>query len=80
MGNSDLFWLYAVNIGLGVITFLGVAVLAASVVRELRQRHARRVEALDDHAFHLPELGATMADGGERVDPPAPTEKPPQAR
>jgi hypothetical protein len=78
MGSSDLFWLYTVNIALGVVTFVGVAILAVSVVREVLQRRARRVAAFDDHVFHLPELGATMADGGERIEPPASAEKPPQ--
>ena len=78
MGSSDLFWLYAVNIALGLVTLVGVAILAVSVAREMLQRRARRVAALDDHVFHLPELGATMADGGERIDPPAPSQKPPQ--
>ncbi len=79
VGGSDLFWLYAVNIALGVVTFICLFVVGAAVVRELlpRLRLSQAMHLADDHAFHTPELGATMADGGEPVDR-KPTAEPPQ--
>lgn len=66
--GPDTFWLNFVNIGLGLVTLLCVLVIAAGVAVELRARWARRRAVADDHAFESPELGVTMADGGERVD------------
>ncbi len=72
--GSDLFWLYAVNIALGLVMLGCIIAVGGTAVRELLQRHARRValahDAHDDHVFLTPELGATMADGGERLDRP----------
>jgi hypothetical protein len=68
--GSDLFWLYVVNIALGAVTLLCVGALTVAVIREVR--HRRRAAGIDDHTFDLPELGATMADGGKRIDQPSP--------
>jgi hypothetical protein len=65
---SDTFWLDFTNIALGLVTLLCVVAVAAGVVRELHHRIARRRRLADDHSFEAPELGVTMADGGERVD------------
>ena len=66
--GSDTFWLDFTNIALGLVTLVCVIVVAVGVVRELGHRlsHAKRLA--DDHAFETPELGVTMADGGERID------------
>jgi hypothetical protein len=66
--GPDTFWLDFTNILLGLVTLLCVAVVGGGVVVELmhRQRVARLAE--DDHAFATPDLGVTMADGGERLD------------
>jgi hypothetical protein len=66
--DSDLFWLYVVNIALGVVTLVCVVPVVATLVRELVPRLRRRLTLADTHAFHTPDLGATMADGGEPVD------------
>ncbi len=63
--DSDLFWLYVVNIALGVVTFVCVLAVGVGLVRELAPRLKRRLALADTHVFHTPELGATMADGGE---------------
>jgi hypothetical protein len=78
LNDPEALWLNVVNIALGVVVVVCVAVLAVAVMKELvlryRQRAALSAEldadmrALDDHAFPLPELGLTMADGGERLD------------
>ncbi len=67
--GPDTFWLNFTNLALGLVTLVCVLVVAAGVVRELQHRFARRRKSADDHAFVTPELGLTMADGGERVEP-----------
>jgi hypothetical protein len=71
--GPDTFWLNFTNIALGLVTLACVLAIAAGVVHELtgrrRKRAARkRAAEHDDHAFAIPELGLTMADGGERID------------
>jgi hypothetical protein len=71
------------NIALGVVCLICLAVVGVAVFRELAARIRSRatigaeidrdMQALmgsghDDHTFRLPELGLTMADGGERFD------------
>jgi hypothetical protein len=71
LGGSDLFWLYVVNIALGVVTFLCVGIVAVAVVREILPRLARQRATVDTHHYATPELGPMMADGGEPVKPQA---------
>ena len=67
--ESEVFWLNVTNIGLGLATLACVGVAAWAVVHELLARARRRVRVRDDaHVALLPELGLTMADGGEKVD------------
>ncbi|KAA0227379.1 hypothetical protein KJ068_15685 [bacterium] len=69
--NPETFWLNVTNIALGVATLICCVVLAAGVLQEVVVRLRRRAEVpakLDDHAFALPKLGLTMADGGEKQD------------
>ena len=69
--DSGILWLNLTNAGLGLATLAGIAALAWAVVRELGERAKSRVavrEPLDPHAAFLPELGLTMADGGEKVE------------
>ncbi len=71
--DPDTFWLNVTNIALAVVTLICCAVVARSVYQEIRVRLRKRAHAFavdDDHAFIVPELGLTMADGGERVDRP----------
>jgi hypothetical protein len=89
MSNYDwVFWLNLTNIALGVIVVLAVLVVACGLVWELVIRHRKRRSAHDldkelqamlhdefAHNLSMPELGLTMADGGERV---APTPKKPE--
>ncbi len=71
--GPDTFWLNFTNIALGLVTLLCVLVIVGGVARELLHRWERRALAReDDHAFATPGLGVTMADGGERVEKPAP--------
>jgi hypothetical protein len=81
MSNYDwVFWLNVTNIALGVVVVLAVLLLAYGIIWELVIRHrkhsrTRNIDAevqamLHDefgHSMAVPELGLTMADGGERV-------------
>ncbi len=70
--DFETFWLTATNVVLGLVTLVCVIVLAHGVFLEVKARLATRRARLavpaDDHAFVVPMLGVTMADGGERVD------------
>jgi len=72
--DPQTLWLNITNLALGVVTLAALAVFAAAIGRELlaRRRRARDLDHLDvemQHMMHVPELGWTMADGGEPVDP-----------
>jgi hypothetical protein len=75
-----VFWLNVTNIGLGVIVVLAVLLVAYGIVWELVIRHKKHAGLQDvnsemnemlqnefSHSLAVPELGLTMADGGERV-------------
>ena len=79
---NDTYWLNVMNIGLGVVVLLCCAAVAFGVVQELAARRRKRaslsqldrevsdlVSTYDGHAFHVPGLGVTMADGGEPARP-----------
>jgi hypothetical protein len=68
------------NAALGVVVVMCVAIVVFGVMQEVAARRRRQaaaagldrevadlVSAYDAHAFHTPELGLTMADGGEPV-------------
>jgi len=81
MSNYDwVFWLNLTNIALGVIVVLAILLVAYGVVWELVRRHKKHSGLRDmnaemdamlhnefAHSFPVPELGLTMADGGEHV-------------
>lgn len=68
--DTEILWLNLTNAGLGLATLAGIGVLAWSVVREVAERAKSRVSvhSLDPHSAFIPELGLTMADGGEKID------------
>lgn len=69
MTPDEVFELNIVNAALGLATLVCILAVAWGVVSEIAARlRARAVAAADSHTFHLPELGLTMADGGEKVD------------
>jgi hypothetical protein len=62
-------WLSITNIGLGLIVLVCCVVVARAFLHDLLERRAQSVSAAaqpDDHSFMEPELGITMADGGEK--------------
>lgn len=87
------FWLNMTNIALGVIAFAAVLVVAGAVAWELLSRRAQRVRNIRNADREIqamfganadtqftPELGLTMADGGERLEPCKPRGSNPQER
>jgi hypothetical protein len=68
--GPDTFWLDFTNIALGLVTLVCVVAVLAGVASEIGHRLVQRRKLADDHAFETPELGLTMADGGERIDEP----------
>ena len=66
------------NAVLGLVVLICCAAVALGVLQELAARRRKRasaaqldrelnelIGAYDGHAFHVPTLGVTMADGGE---------------
>ena len=78
---SETFWLNLTNFGLAAVCVVCWVVMLGGLVKELvarRKRALATVIELDDHAFRVGELGWTLADGGEPVEP-APSEAKPEA-
>jgi hypothetical protein len=72
--DPQTLWLNITNLALGLVTLAALAVVGASIARELlmRRRHAHELDGLDaemHHMMHSPELGWTMADGGTPLKP-----------
>jgi len=77
--DPQTLWLNLTNLALGIAALLAMAFVAIGIGRELvaRRRRIREVQGIDAeirHLLHVPELGLTMADGGEPMPPrkPAP--------
>ncbi len=67
--DPKTYWLNITNIGLGLVTLACLITLARGVLFDILERFRGKATAqADDHAFFEPELGLTMADGGERRD------------
>ncbi len=70
LSDPQTFWLNVTNVGLGVVTLVCCLIVGRALVGEIGARMKARAQALrqaDGHAFVHPELGLTMADGGEKV-------------
>ena len=79
MSDPSTYWLTFTNIALGVVVLVCCFAVAIGVIQEIVAKR-KKVSAMsqldrevndlvnsyqDGHAFRLPELGMTMADGGE---------------
>jgi hypothetical protein len=68
-GDPETFWLNVTNAALGIVTAVAFLVVAGAVLNEVLVRVRRRIASAvgDVHTLHVPALGATMADGGEKI-------------
>ena len=81
MNDPSTYWLTFTNAALGIVVLICCAAVAVGVIQEIVAKR-KKVSAMskldrevndlmnsyqDGHAFHLPELGITMADGGEEM-------------
>jgi hypothetical protein len=82
MNDPSTYWLTFTNAALGVVTLICCIAVGVGIVQEIfaRRRRAAALSSLDrevndlvssyggdGHAFQLPQLGVTMADGGEQI-------------
>jgi hypothetical protein len=79
MNDPSTYWLTITNIALGLATLICIVAVGIGVFQELAARSKKKaaVSKLDSevadlvasysdgHAFDIPSLGLTMADGGE---------------
>ena len=82
MSDPSTYWLTITNIALGVVVLICCIAVTIGVLQELNEKRKKRavLKGLDkevadlvasfhdSHAFHTPELGITMADGGEPLN------------
>ena len=81
MSDSSTYWLTFTNAALGIVVLICCLAVGIGVLQELTAKRKKRAELShldrevsdlvasfhDGHAFHTPELGITMADGGEEL-------------
>ena len=80
MNDPSTYWLTFTNAALGLITIICLIAVGVGVVQEMAAKRAKRarlahidrevydlVSGYDGHAFNIPGLGITMADGGEEL-------------
>lgn len=82
-GENWTMWLNITNFALGLVTLVALLVVFLSVGWDLLTRRVKAPSRVDlrnidadlkallhgSHSFTVPELGLTMADGGEKVEP-----------
>ena len=69
--DPEAFWLNVTNFGLGFLCVVCFSLVVGGVVHELvarRRRALAEVLQFDVHSLRVPELGLTMADGGEPLE------------
>jgi hypothetical protein len=84
-GENWTLWLNITNFALGIVTLIALLVVFFAVGWDLLVRRVGRVPEVNlrhadadlkamlqggSHSFSVPELGLTMADGGESIAPP----------
>lgn len=84
-GNPQTLWLNLTNLALGIVTLLGLLVVAGGIAQEVlaKRRKARELAGMDDemrHMLNVPELGLTMADGGEPISSPRTSQNAPEGK
>ena len=71
LSDPRTYWLNITNIGLGLVVLVCLIALVRGVLFDILERFSGKAGvpvSEDDHAFFEPELGLTMADGGEKRD------------
>jgi len=81
VSDPSTYWLTVTNAVLGLVVVVCSAAVAIGIVQELAAKRKRAaalskldrevadlVSASGGHAFPVPGLGVTMADGGEELD------------
>ena len=61
-------WTYFTNWFLVAVTLIAAGYIGFGILREKRARRLHAQPHNDPHTLVLPDLGITMADGGEKVD------------
>jgi hypothetical protein len=82
--DPQTLWLNIVNLSLGLVTVVCLVSIGYGLFQDVRERSRKRASAramdreagvllksFADHAFDMPGLGLTMADGGEPLKKPA---------
>ena len=81
MNHDWSFWLMMTNLALALVVLLAVLIVLVAVAWGFmaERRKAAKVSSIDEelsemlraesHRFAVPELGLTMADGGEELQP-----------
>jgi hypothetical protein len=80
VSDPSTYWLTFTNVALGLITVICCVAVGIGILQELAARRRKQaalskldeevsdlVSSLDGHAFNVPGLGVTMADGGEEL-------------
>ena len=74
--DPAVLWLNIMNFALALVCLVCIGIIVVAVAREIAARlrvrahltgPVERPAAADDHRFFTPDLGYTMADGGEPV-------------
>jgi hypothetical protein len=82
VSDPSTYWLTITNIGLGVVVLICAIAVGIGILQEVAAKRRKRLEMArldkevadlvasygDGHAFDVPGLGITMADGGEKLD------------
>jgi hypothetical protein len=89
--DPQTLWLNIINLSLGLVTLVCIAAIGYGVLQDVRERARKRagdeamqraagnaVSGFGGHAFDMPGLGLTMADGGEPLDKAAKAHKTPR--
>ena len=70
--DKETFWLNVTNATLGLVILVAFAAVLGGALVEIGERAWKRVKVAlfgtDPHLLHVPGLGHTMADGGEKKD------------
>ena len=65
-GDPETLWLNITNLGLGIVTLAALLGLGTVITKELLGRLTLHVPS-SEHELLDPQLGLTMADGGEPI-------------